>query len=137
LDIDEGFIIYLLSLSELQDKISDRLYPSDSTPDSAVFPLVTYSLISGIDDHCMGEDPNYAEDDYQFKSMSESKQESKEIAKIINRAFKDFSGVMGGDNGVQVDAVLQINRRDSSDKISASQTVFSTIEDYIFMYHKE
>jgi hypothetical protein len=44
---------------------------------------------------------------------------------------------MGGDNGVQVDAVLQINRRDSSDKISASQTVFSTIEDYIFMYHKE
>jgi hypothetical protein len=43
---------------------------------------------------------------------------------------------MGGENGVQVDSVLQTGRRDDSDT-STSTPIYSRIEDFTFSYHKQ
>jgi hypothetical protein len=134
LEIEAAFLAYLKSIPALQTLISGKIYPGtakDATP-----PFVVYDLITGIDDHCMGDDPDSAEDSYQFMAVSKSKIEANNISKAINTAFKDFSGIMGGENGVQVDSVLQTGRRDDSDT-STSTPIYSRTEDFTFLYHKQ
>jgi hypothetical protein len=134
LDIEGAFVAYLKSIPALQTLISGKIYPGtakDATP-----PFVVYDLITGVDEHCMSEDPDNAEDSFQFMSVSKTKSEANAISKAINTAFKDFSGIMGGENGVQVDSVLQTGRRDDPDT-STSIPIYSRIEDFTFSYHKQ
>jgi len=134
LEIDVAIITYLLSYSGLTALVSSRIFVNGAVPEDVIFPYVSIFLVHGQDDECFVEQSGYAEDTFQFTSAGLTKLDSINVSRQIRTAFKDYSGVMGGTGGVNVQAILQDGRRDATEKRSDGTAIFYRDEDFIFQH---
>jgi len=137
LEIDVAIITYLLTYSGLTALVSSRIFVNGSVPENVIFPYVSMFLVHGEDDECFIEQSGFAEDTFQFTSAGLTKIDSINVAKQVRLALKNYSDVMGGTGGVNVQATLQDGRRDAIEKRSDGTAIFYRDEDFIFQYEKE
>jgi hypothetical protein len=133
LDVEEALFSYLSTYAGLAALVGTRIYPI-LLPQNPTLPAVTYQMISGIDDHCISEDPDNTEARFQFTAWGTSAASARAVAKQIKKAFKNFTGLMGGADGVQIGHALQTGRYDRTDKMPDGTVIYSRIEDYMIMY---
>lgn len=134
MEIDVAIITYLKTYSGLTALVSSRIFVNGAVPENVTFPYVSMFLVSGSDDECFVEQSGFAEDTYQFTSAGLTKVDSINVAKQVRLALKDYSGVMGGTGGVNVQAVLQSNRRDATYERDDGAVEFYRDEDFDFQY---
>jgi hypothetical protein len=134
LEIDVAIITYLLTYSGLTALVSGRIFVNGAVPENVTFPYVSMFLVSGTDDECFITQSGFAEDTYQFTSAGLTKIDSINVAKQVRLALKDYSGIMGGTGGVNVQAILHDGRRDASYKRADGAVEFYRDEDFIFKY---
>lgn len=134
MEIDVAIITYLLSYSGLTALVSSRIFVNGTVPENVTYPYVSIFLVNGQDEECFIESPDFAEDTFQFTSAALSKIDSINVSRQVRMAFKDYSGVMGGTGGVNVQAILQDGRRDAVEKRSDGTAIFYRDEDFIFQH---
>lgn len=134
MEIDVAIITYLKTYSGLTALVSSRIFVNGAVPENVTFPYVSMFLVSGSDDECFIEQSGFAEDTYQFTSAGLTKVDSINVAKQVRLALKDYSGVMGGTGGVNVQAVLQSNRHDAIYERADGIVEFYRDEDFDFQY---
>lgn len=137
MEIEQAQITYLKSQSGLTALVNSRIFVDGSIPEDVAFPYVSFFLIRGQDDECFGEQSGFAADSFQFTSTGLTKLDALNVARQVRLAFKDFSGVMGGTGGVNVQAVLHDGRHDATYKREDGLTEFYRDEDFLFQYQKE
>jgi hypothetical protein len=134
LEIDVAIITYLKTYSGLTALVSSRIFVNGAVPEDVVFPYVSFFLVSGQDDECLTGNSNFAEDAFQFTSAALTKLEAINVTKQVRLALKDYSGLMGGTGGVNVQAVLEDGRRDATYERKDGITEFYRDEDFKFQY---
>jgi hypothetical protein len=134
LEIDVAIITYLLTYSGLTALVSSRIFVAGAVPENVTFPYVSFFLVHGEDDECFITQSGFAEDTFQFTSAGLTKIDSINVAKQVRLALNDYSGIMGGTGGVNVQAILHDGRRDASYKRADGAVEFYRDEDFVFQY---
>jgi hypothetical protein len=111
--------------------IKNRIYPDLIPETTKEFPAMAYSLISGVDDHALGTDPDSTEERWQFTIETKSVSERAAVYKQLKAAFRDFTGTMGGTGGKTIQSVLQVNRTDFYD---SGTGIYQRMVDFMFIY---
>jgi hypothetical protein len=127
-EIDEALTSYLLSYSGLTALIGRRIY-SDSAAQSISLtdgPTVVYDLISEeTTDTFVQQTTELTGDTFQFSAWATTRKVADSVARQIKKAFKNYSGVMGGESGVTVNAILQISKsKDSTETPKLFRTAY-------------
>jgi len=102
--IEDALYRYLSTYPGLTVLIEDRIYPL-TRPQKVKVPAVTYQKISGQRLHTFANDPGMATPRFQFSCFAETYDIAKQIAEQVRLALQNFSGTMGGVEGVYVGAV--------------------------------
>ena len=128
MEIDEALTAYLLSCSGLTALIGRRLY-SDSAAQSISLtdgPTLVYDLISEeTTDTFVQQTTELTGDTFQFSAWATTRKVADSTARQIKKAFKNYSGVMGGESGVTVNAILQISKsKDSTETPKLFRTMY-------------
>lgn len=110
--IEEALYAHLSAYANLTALVSNRIYPK-ILPQKGTYPAITYQKISGPRLHTLQTDPGTARPRFQISCWAQTYNQAKAVAKQVQIALQDFSGVMGGVGGVQVDAVLLENEYDA------------------------
>ena len=129
--IEKAIEKYLKTHTGLKALISNRVYPDLEPETNKTYPVLIYQLISSIDDHALGTDPDSREERWQFTIKATSASSRTAVSKQLKAAFKDFSGLMGGESGLTIQSVLQEGRRDTYD---SETKIFLRMEDFMFIY---
>jgi len=132
LDLETAIFKHLSTYAGLTALVENRIYPL-ILPDVVTYPAVTFQMISGVDDHCINEDPDNTEARIQFTAWGKTAADVRNVQAQIKAAFKDFSGIMGGAGGVNVGHVLQAGKFDGYD--DETKTFWRT-QDFMIMYEE-
>ncbi len=130
--IEDALYSYLSTYPGLTALISDRVYPL-KRPQKIKSPALTYQKISCPRLHTFGNDPGMATPRFQFSCFAEDYNTVKNIAEQVRFALQDYSGTMGGVDGVIVGAV---NLEDEVDLYEEDAEIFRVDLDFI-IWHKE
>ena len=128
--LETAIFKHLSTYAGLTALVENRIYPL-ILPDVVTYPAVTFQMISGVDDHCISEDPDSTEARIQFTAWGKTAADVRNVQAQIKAAFKDFSGIMGGAGGVNVGHVLQVGKFDGYD--DETKTFWRT-QDFMIMY---
>jgi hypothetical protein len=128
--IEKAIENHLKSHSGLNALIVNRIFPDEEEATNKVYPVIIYQLISGVDDHALGTDPDSTEERWQFTIKANSADSRAAVSKQLKAAFKDFSGVMGGVGGITIQSVLQVNRVDQYYETG----IYLRMVDFMFIY---
>ena len=120
--LEEALVAYLKSCSGLSSLISSRIYPL-TVPQDSTLPAASYQVISTDREPAFVQDTESASKMVQISSWATTLKKAKETAEQVRLALQNYSGMMGGDNGVQVEAVLIENELDNYDEPSKSYVV--------------
>lgn len=129
--IDKAIGNHLKQYAGLKILVADRIYSDSAIETCKLFPAIMFSLVSGIDEHTLGTDPAYTEERWQFTIIAKDPESRSNVSKQLKAAFKDFSGVMGGAGGVNIQSVLQENR---VDQYYEASKIYMRMVDFMFMY---
>jgi hypothetical protein len=129
-EIETAINSYLSTYSDLVSLVGTRIYPL-VRPASDSSPAITYQLVYGFDDHSLGDDPGTTMSRFQFVCYGTTYDSVLEVAKQVKEAFRDFSGVMGGAGGVDVQSVLQVS---AVDGYLTDNSTYVRKLDFIFSY---
>ena len=128
MEIDEALKAYLLSCSGLTALIGRRLYPDSAAQSISLTdgPTVVYDLISEeTTDTFVQQTTELTGDTFQFSAWATTRKVADSVARQIKKAFKNYSGVMGGESGVTVNAILQISKsKDSTETPKLFRTMY-------------
>ena len=105
MQFEEALFSYLKSFQGLSSLVGERIYPL-VIPQKASLPAVTYQRVSAVRQHALQMDTGYTTQMYQISCWSKSYAQSWHIASQLRLSLQNFSGVMGGAEGVHIDAVL-------------------------------
>lgn len=103
--IEQALKVYLDAYTNLAAIVGDRIYIGD-LPQDYELPAVTFFLVAGSEWHSQGANPGVSDPLYQFSCWAHTPLETVSIANQIKTALRDFSGVMGGESGVTVQATF-------------------------------
>ncbi|HYH05380.1 MAG TPA: DUF3168 domain-containing protein [Bacillota bacterium] len=137
MEIEVAIVKHLLALPGVSALVGNRVFQNGAVPDDTDYPYVSIMLVYGRDEECLSESPNFAEDTFQFSSAGLTRAGANTIAKQVNLALKDFSGVMGGAGGVNIQAVTHDGRHDSTEKQTDGTVLFYRDEDFVFYYERQ
>jgi hypothetical protein len=129
--IEKAIENHLKTHAGLKALVSSRIYPDSEMEANKTYPVMIYQLISSVDDHALGTDPDSREERWQFTIKATSASSRAAVSKQLKAAFKDFSGLMGGESGLSIHSVLQQGRRDTYD---SETKIFLRMEDFMFIY---
>jgi len=102
--IEEALYAYLTNYAELTALVGDRIYPV-ILPQNTTLPAVTFQRISGIREYSQSGPSGLAHPRFQFSCWAEKYEEAKAVAEQIRLALEGYKGMMGGSDGVRVDAI--------------------------------
>jgi len=125
LEIDEAVKAYLASYAGLTALTSTRIFP-DKLPDGVTYPAVVYEFISEeTTDTFVQPSAELTADIFQFSAWATTRKAADSVARQIKKAFKNYSGLMGGSGGVTVNAVMQISKmKDMDDSTKLYRTMY-------------
>ena len=103
--IEEALFLHLKNYAPLVDLVGQRIYPLVS-PQNSTLPVITYQKISQVRERTLSSPaPKVVRARFQISCWAASYAEVKEVAEQVKAALQDYSGLMGGGDGVQVLAV--------------------------------
>lgn len=136
MEIGEALKTYLLSYSNLTALIGQRLHP-DKLPQKPTYPACVFQQISTYREHAFRQDTGTAAATFQITSFGSTRKSAKDTAKQVRLALQNYSGVMGGDGGVNVKAILIQNEMDDYDVDNDGRIIeYSTIQDFEIWYEE-
>lgn len=105
MQFEEALFAHLKACTGLKSLVDERIYPL-VLPEMAVLPAITYQKISGERLHKLQGDTGFTRPVYQLSCRAENYPQCKAAAEQVRLCLQNHSGVMGGKEGVVVDAVL-------------------------------
>lgn len=109
--IEEALYKTLTSTIGLSSLIEARVYPV-LMPQNCQLPAITYQRISGSRVYAFQKDTDLAHPVFQINCWAKTYSEVKSIARQVRLALQNFSGLMGGTDGVNVSAVIILGDMD-------------------------
>ena len=117
-------------LSQYITAVNSRVYAEIAPPKTPV-PYITYARIGVQYHHQFGKDSGFNDSHFQIDVYAATAKEAQEISVIMRKALIDFSGVMGGDSGVNIGAVILENE---SDGFESDTRFFRVTHEYIITF---
>lgn len=102
---EEALYRHLTSNYSIHAIAGDRVYPL-MLPQSCPLPAVTYQKVSGERLHLLQGDTGYTMPVFQISSRAGTYAECKALAEQMRLSLQNFSGLMGGADGIDIGAVL-------------------------------
>lgn len=97
MDIEEALVAYLKGYSGMSALVGDRIGP-EMVSDGAIFPLITYQLISTEFSHTHQGQEKTEAPDYQFTIYATTRASLKTIIDKVKDALCDHHGILSGLN---------------------------------------
>ena len=102
---EEALYRHLINFTGVKAIVVARVYPL-MLPQKCLLPAVTYQKISGERLHSLQGDTGYTTPVFQITSRAESYAQCKTLAEQIRLSLQNFTGIMGGTDGIDIGAVL-------------------------------
>lgn len=105
MNIDEALFKHLSNTPGIRELVANRIYPllvRQGSPN----PSIVYQRIANPSVHAMGTDIKIRQPKYQISIWADSYGEVMVLSEQVELALRDFSGLMGGSNGVGVQRVF-------------------------------
>ncbi len=102
---EEVLCSYLINNFGIHALVGDRVYPL-MMPQNCPLPAVIYQKISGERLHSLQGDTGYTTPVFQITSRADTYSECKALAEQVRLSLQNFTGLMGGADGVDVGAVI-------------------------------
>ncbi|MDA8212162.1 MAG: DUF3168 domain-containing protein [Clostridia bacterium] len=134
--IEEALYAHLNTYANLTALVGNRIYPL-VLPQKGSYPAITYQKVSGPRLHALQTDPGTAHPRFQISCWAQTYSKAKAVVKQVQAALQDFSGIMGGAGGVQVDAVLFENEFDLYEEETEGKTGLYHIPVDFIIWHQE
>lgn len=106
MEIYEAFTAYLKAHPGLTALIGQRIFP-DEIPQGTALPCVSYMEISDVPDHLYSGQDTLEHPIYQFTAYAATKNQARAVARQIQNALSDYSGLM---SGIEVQKIELQNR---------------------------
>ena len=94
-DISQAVFEYLKTRDEIVERVGDRIYPI-VLPQNASLPAIVYSPILANYDSALQGDTGYVRQTMQFVCHERTYKKSRELSRMVKRAFQDYHGDMCG-----------------------------------------
>ncbi len=104
---EETLYTHLINAAEVKAIVQDRIYPL-MIPQNKSLPAVTYQKISGERLHSLQGDTGYTTPVFQISARAETYAQCKALAQEIRLCLQNFTGQMGGTDGLNIGAVLML-----------------------------
>lgn len=102
---EESLYKHLINDIGVKAIIEERIYPL-MLPQKSLLPAVTYQKVSGERLHSLQGDTGYTMPVFQISSRAETYAQCKALAEQIRLSLQNFTGIMGGTDGIDIGAVL-------------------------------
>lgn len=123
MEFNTALFNYLSGYSGISDLVSNRIYPDD-LPQDPTYPAIVYSLTDEDEIETFSTpDSNLIGVIYEFEVHASTRAEAESIAKQLRLAFKNYSGTMGGEGGITVEAVEKMGRDSDTDYDPSGQVI--------------
>jgi hypothetical protein len=135
--LEESIYQHIIADAAIFAKTGNRVYMD--CPTDLSLPMIIYKLISEFDIETLtDQDKKLIASTFQFDCYSKDRHEAKEIAKLVLKTFKNFSGEMGGTIKTGISATNKLNRFSGTDKdTKTGQEIYiETVELMIWNYEK-
>lgn len=135
MELNDALYSYLCSYSGLTALASTRIYP-DKLPDKCPLPAVTYQLISEEETEAFRQpETDLLAAVYSLTVWASTRATANSTGKQIRKAFKNYSGTMGGAGGVPVNAVRKVSRYTDVDLTSEGAVIaYKDVQDFEIWY---
>ena len=124
--IADSIFAYLSNVSAVTDIVGLRMYPVFN-PQNTIYPSLMWILIEENPVHLMGTDAALAQNLYRFISYAKTSDEADALALQVTTALQDFSGQMGGTDGITVQRIFM---EGESELYSDDDRVYKVQQDY-------
>ena len=94
-DISQAVFEYLKTRDEIVGRVGDRIYPI-VLPQNASLPAIVYSPVLANYDSELQGDTGYVRQTMQFVCHDTTYKKSRELSRMVKRAFQDYHGDMCG-----------------------------------------
>lgn len=94
-DISQAVFEYLKTRDEIVGRVGDRIYPI-VLPQDASLPAIVYSPVLANYDSALQGDTGYVRQTMQFVCHDRTYKQSRELSRMVKRAFQDYHGDMCG-----------------------------------------
>lgn len=94
-DISQAVFEYLKTRDEIVGRVGDRIYPI-VLPQDASLPAIVYSPVLANYDSALQGDTGYVRQTMQFVCHDRTYKKSRELSRMVKRAFQDYHGDMCG-----------------------------------------
>jgi len=133
--VGQAIYNHLKASSDVTNIISTKIYPS-VLPQGGSLPACTYSQISGVRIHAMGQDPGLTHPRYQISSWSTSYSQVHSLAEKVRQSLQDYSGTTGG--GVNIQRIFFDQETELPEVDQDSRLVtYQIAQEYIIWYSTE
>lgn len=104
---EEALFTHLCNAAGVKAIVQDRVFPL-MIPQNISLPVVTYQKISGERLHYLQGDTGYTVPVFQISARAETYAQCKALAEEIRLCLQNFTGQMGGTDGLEIGAVLML-----------------------------
>ena len=94
-DISQAVFEFIKTRDEIVERVGDRIYPI-VLPQNASLPAIVYSPILANYDSALQGDTGYVRQTMQFVCHDRTYKKSRELSRMVKRAFQDYHGDMCG-----------------------------------------
>ena len=94
-DICQAVYEYLSGIAEIQDRVQGRVYPI-LLPQDKPLPAIVYSPVIANYDSALQGDTGFVKQTIQFVCHDTTYKRTRELSRMLKRAFQDFHGNMCG-----------------------------------------
>ncbi len=108
-----------------------RVYPHELAPENALFPYVTYSLISAPREIAMGADPGLVRSRWQFDAWGLDPDDARDVAEQLRKALERWRGA---GSGTTVQDTFIDNQQNSPPVLVNSVPAYRRITDAMIHY---
>ena len=135
MELNDALYSYLSSCSGLTALVSNRIYP-DKLPDKCPLPAVTYQLISEEETETFHQPTvDLLAAVYSITVWASTRAAANMVSKQLRKAFKNYSGTMGGTGGVSVSAIRKVSRITDIDLTREGAVIaYKDVQDFEIWY---
>ena len=130
--IEEALYSLLKTDSGLFSYVETKIYP-EILPEGVSLPAITYRQVSGNRYHSLNGDTGLTDPIFQISAFATTRSQARLIAEAVRSALQNHSGLMGGESGVNVQAVLLENELSGFDEGAKE---FYVYQDYRFFFNE-
>jgi len=94
-DISQAVYEYLRTRTDIVERVEDRIYPI-VLPENASLPAIVYSPVLANYDSALQGDTGYVRQTMQFVCHDRTYKKSRELSRMVKKAFQDYHGDMCG-----------------------------------------